>query len=85
MISAPTIAELREALSAAGDAHHEYESSFLSGVRDEQWAGWFAAYVLGRVGDFITPTLLTRLLEEVSNEGDWSQNAADHVSANSRG
>ncbi len=75
----PTHEQLREALSAAGSAHHEYESNFLSGARDEQWAGWYSAYVLGRLGDFTTPTLLTRWLEEAPGEGDWPRNAAAHV------
>ena len=79
MISAPKEQQLRQTLSAAGSAHHDYESNFLDGARDEQWAGWYSAYVLGRHGDFTTPTLLTQWLEEVSGEGDWSENAAAHV------
>ena len=79
MVSIPTEQQLSETLSAAGSAHHDYESNFLSGAHDEQWAGWYSAYVLGRLGEFTTPTLLTRWLEEVSGEGDWSQNAAAHV------
>ena len=82
MVSIPTDQELSEALSAASTAHHEYESNVLSGVRDEHWAGWYSAYVLGRLGEFATPTLLTRWLEEVSGEGDWSKNAAAHVLSN---
>ena len=30
--------------------------------RDERWAGWYAAYVLGRVGDFATPSDLAEWL-----------------------
>ncbi len=78
----PTEEQLRKTLSAAGIAHHDYQSNFLKGVRDEQWAGWYSAYVLGRLSDFTTPSLLTRLLVEVSGEGDWSQNAAVYVLAN---
>ena len=47
---------------SAGQAHHDYEAHFLRGVRDEHWAGWYAAYVLGRLGDFTTPTMLTQQL-----------------------
>lgn len=48
MASTPTTEQqLRDALSAAGGAHHDYETNFLRGTRDEQWAGWYAAYVLG--------------------------------------
>ena len=79
MVSIPTEQQLRDTLVAAGSAHHDYEANFLSGARDEQWAGWYSAYVLGRFGDFTTPTLLTRWLGAVTGEGDWSQNAAAHV------
>ncbi len=79
MVSIPTEQQLKDTLSAAGSAHHDYETNFLSGARDEQWAGWYSAYVLGRLGDFTTPTSLTRWLETVSSEGDWSQTAAAHV------
>ncbi len=78
-MSTPTEQQLTETLSAAGSAHHEYETHSLGGERDEHWAGWYAAYVLGRLGDFTTPTSLTRWLEEVSGEGDWSKNAAAHI------
>ena len=84
MISPPAAEQLREALAAAGGAHHEYESNYLGGVRDEQWIGWYAAYVLGRLGDFTTPTALTQWLEQVPAEGDWPTNAAAHVLANTR-
>ncbi len=68
--------ELYDALQAAGAAHHEFEQNALAGVRDEQWPGWYAAYVLGRLGDFAAPSELARWLEEASLEGDWSANAA---------
>ncbi|MEM7539033.1 MAG: hypothetical protein AAF639_43145 [Chloroflexota bacterium] len=71
--------QLCEALSAAGSAHHNYESNHLGGVRDAQWAGWYAAYVLGRLGEFTTPTMLTELLQAAPGDGDWSANAAAHV------
>ena len=77
--SVPTKEQLIQILSAAGSAHHDYESNFLQGARDEQWAGWYAAFILGRLGDLTTPTLLTRWLEEVSGEGDWSESAAAHL------
>lgn len=44
--------DLERALSAAGAAHHDYEQKTLNGVRDELWPGFYAAYVLGRLGDF---------------------------------
>jgi hypothetical protein len=78
----PSKADLRGALSAAGSAHHEFEQNFLKGERDEYWAGWYAAYVLGRLGEFTTPTQLTRWLQEAEGEGDWIDFAADHVVGN---
>lgn len=78
----PSKADLREALSAAGSAHHEFEQNFLKGVRDEYWAGWYAAYVLGRLGGFTTPTQLTKWLLEAGGEGDWADFAADNVLGN---
>ena len=77
----PTQQQLRDTLAAAGSAHHDYESNFLNGVRDEQWAGWYSAYTLGRLGNFVTPSLLTLWLGEVSGEGDWETDAAVHVLA----
>ncbi len=79
MSTKPRTEDLRAALSAAGSAHHDYERNFLDGVRDEQWAGWYAAYVIGRLGDFISPTQLTKWLEEVPADGDWAQGAATFV------
>lgn len=77
----PTQAQLAEALTAAGNAHHDYESNFLEGNRDEQWPGWYAAFVIGRLDTFTTPTSLARWLSEASGDGEWSQVAAAHVSA----
>ena len=61
MVSIPAEQQLRDALSAAGLAHHDYEAL---------------------PGRFTTPTLLTRWLDAVSGDGDWSQNAAAHVLSN---
>ena len=59
MSSDPTKEVLEQALAAAGKAHHDYETNILGGVRDEQWPGWYAAYVLGRLGDFTSPSQLS--------------------------
>ena len=75
----PSKAELQGALNAASSAHHEFEQNFLKGERDEYWAGWYAAYVLGRLGEFTTPTHLTQWLREVQGEGEWVDFAADYV------
>jgi hypothetical protein len=75
----PTRAQLQAALAAAQRAHHEFEQNALGGTRDEQWPGWYAAYVLGRLGDFATPSTLARWLEQAPLEGDWSAGAARYV------
>ena len=75
----PTRDRLKEALDAAGSAHHEYQTTTLHGVRDERWAGWYAAYVLGRLGDFATPSDLAQWLADAPNGSDWSATAADYV------
>ena len=67
------------ALSAAGSAHHEYETRFLEGKYDDAWPGWYAAYVLGRVGDFATPTDLAEWLRDTPQEGVWAEDAAAYV------
>jgi hypothetical protein len=79
MTGMPKVKELSEALSAAGSAHHEYEQTVLHGVRHEEWALFYAAYVLGRLGDFVQPSILTRLLAEAPLTENWAESAAAHV------
>lgn len=79
MSSQPTFEELKNALVAASAAHHEYEMNALNGKFDEQWPGWYAAYVLGRLGDFSSPSNLSSWLENVPGEGDWTVNAANNI------
>ena len=80
MATIPTQQQLMKTLLDAGRAHHEFQTNFLEGVRHEGWAWWYAAYVLGRLGDFTTPTLLTRWLEEVEAErAKWFNQAAEYV------
>lgn len=73
--------ELERALSAAAAAHHDYELNVLNGIRDVQWSGFYAAYTLGRLGDFTNPTSLTRWLESVPGEANWAGSAAVYVLA----
>jgi hypothetical protein len=79
MTNPPSDSDLAEVLSAAGSAHHEYEQTALKGVRDELWAGFYAAYVLGRLGDFTAASRLAALLEQVDAPSNWSAAAAEHV------
>ena len=70
---------LTEALSSAGSAHHEYEQTVLKGVRHEEWAPFYAAYVLGRLGDFVPASVLTELLTEAPLTDNWAESAAVHI------
>lgn len=79
MADLPSRSALTDALSAAGSAHHEYERVALDGVRDELWPGFYVAFVLGRLGDFVAPSRMAALLAEVDAEGNWPAAAADHV------
>ncbi len=79
MMNVPSKKDLMSALKAAGQAHHDYESNYLKGERDKHWAGWYASYTLGRLGDFMTPTMLTEILTNASDNGDWFQNATEEI------
>ena len=79
MTNPPFDSDLSAVLSAAASAHHEYEQTALKGVRDELWAGFYAAFVLGRLGDFTAASTLAGLLEEVDAPSNWSEAAAEHV------
>ena len=68
--------ELAEALAAAGSAHHEYEQTVLRGVRHEEWATFYAPYVLGRLGDFAPPSVLIKWLTEAPLTDNWAESAA---------
>ena len=76
----PNKEQLLAALKSAASSHHDYQTNYLSGEHDAQWPGWYAAYVLGRVGDFAAPSHLAAWLEAVDGE-DWSDAAADSVLA----
>ena len=74
-----SLGPIEKALDAAASAHHDYEANALGGRRDEQWAGWYAGYVLGRLGDFTSPTSLTRWLEKAPGGDNWSASTAAQV------
>jgi hypothetical protein len=79
MSNVPIKEVLEEALRAAGAAHHEYEQTVLRGVRHEEWAAFYAAYVLGRLGDFAPPSVLTGWLTEAPLTQNWAESAAAHI------
>ena len=71
--------DLARALAAAAESHHDYEQVTLRGARDEQWSGFYAAYVLGRFGDFAVPSALSAWLEAAPGGDHWPTSAAVHV------
>ncbi len=75
----PSRVELAQALADAGNVHHDYERMFLCGSRDEQWPGFYAAYALGRLGDFVEASTLTSWLEESPAGDAWPTSAAVYV------
>ena len=79
MTGRPTHDQLERALKDAAAAHHDYESDALGGVRDTQWAGFYAAFVLGQVGPVMGASALSRTLEAVTAEDDWTAVAARAV------
>jgi len=79
MNAKPSRKALVDALKAAGSTHHDYEQNALGGTRDEQWAGFYGAYVLGRLGDFVTPSELVGYLEDAPDDGDWAVSAAEYI------
>lgn len=68
-----------QVLEHAADAHHEFEKNYLQGKPDVHWAGWYAAYTLGKLGNFTKPSLLTRWLERVPTQGSWNKQAAQMI------
>lgn len=75
----PNHDQLREVLSAAARTHHDYEQGALGGERDTQWSGFYAAYVIGRLGDFTSPSALVGWLEAAPEADDWAGQAATYV------
>lgn len=78
----PTQEELSALLGETWKSHSEFQENYLDGVRDEMWAGWYAAYLIGRLGPIAPPSRLTRLLESVQAGHDvWTDVAATQILA----
>ena len=75
----PDKGTLSKLLTETWDVHSEFQENYLNGERDEMWAGWYAGYLLGRLGNFTTPTVLTRLLMETETHKPWADQAAEHL------
>ena len=43
--------ELADLLRKAEAAHGKYEQEELGGVRDEEWASWYAAFIVDELRD----------------------------------
>ena len=87
----PTRADLTRTSEAAAQGLHEYKNITwmvsgtppgLDGERDTVWAGWYAAYLLGRLGDFTSPTRLTCWLEAAPDGKPWTAAAAGWIRDN---
>ncbi len=79
MADLPSLVSLAAVLAAADELHDEYERVGLKGVVDGTWAGFYAAFVIGHVGEFTLPSRLAELLAEVDEADDWPGAAAEHV------
>lgn len=75
----PTKSQLITALDRAGELHHSYEKVYLTGERDVHWAGFYAAYMLGRYGDFERAELVAEQLEKTPVSDHWAADAAEAV------
>lgn len=42
--------ELADLIERAAEAHHVYEQQELDGERDEEWARWYADWILDELG-----------------------------------
>ena len=75
----PTTDELEMTLNEAESSHHQFQTVYLKGVRDENWASYYAAFVLGRLPDLdVTPSALTELLAGVDDH-NWTAGAAKAI------
>lgn len=79
MADLPDRDTLTEALLSADAVHEEYERSALKGMGDDKWPGFVAAFVIGRLGEFVPASRLALLIEEVEDGDDWPRATADYV------
>ncbi len=53
MADLPDRETLAGVLMTADAVHEEYERSALKGMGDDKWPGFVAAFVIGRLGEFV--------------------------------
>lgn len=81
----PNQEELSKLLQEVWDTHSEFQHVYLNDVHDEMWAGWYAAFLIGRLGHIAPASQLTNLLEEVGGQENWTVRAAAHLLENLQG
>jgi hypothetical protein len=79
MADLPDRKTLAATFASADVAHEDYERTVLKGVTDEAWAGFIAAFVVGRLGEFVPVGRLALLISDVAESEHWPEDAADHV------
>jgi hypothetical protein len=80
--------EIAELLVQAGQAHGKYEQTELKGVYDQDWARWYAGYVVEQgisalLGHAVTVDQLTKFFiasylefQQVKPNEDWANYTA---------
>ena len=58
MADLPDRDTLASTLMTADAVHEEYERTALKGMGDDKWPGFVAAFVIGRLGDFVQASRL---------------------------
>jgi hypothetical protein len=76
---------IADLLSQAGSAHHHYEQTELKGVYDQNWAAWYAEYVIDQglnevlsqpvtvdqLGQFLRDA--SQLYKEANTDLNWAE------------
>ncbi|MBV7327184.1 hypothetical protein KFU94_02770 [Chloroflexi bacterium TSY] len=80
--------KILDLLKQAGSAHHTYEQTVLKGVYDQEWAIWYAKYIVDNgINDLLSQSLTAEqmgdLLEETNTlhgQTDQSQSWPEFAS-----
>ena len=73
---------LIEALSEAATQHQEFQEGFLKGQFDDEWHSFYAAFIIGKLGTFTTPSKLTELIKKADANIKaklWQENFAEFI------
>ena len=85
------IGGIADLLSQASTAHHHYEQTELKGVYDQDWATWYAQYVVTHgleqfIGTQVPTDRLSRLLaqsteshKQEKSEKSWADYTAQRI------